>query len=129
MTFGAADNEFQYLSDTDACCSGVDQFPGFENFFRHQIGYAIKRSLGGRITYETIRNEWKPVGSIDRYLNSKTRIGNEAGCMGSLREHVLARWNSPGAPGSPSMFFGVAACKKRTANETLSYDWSGIARK
>ena len=29
MTFGAADNEFLYLSDGHACCSGVDAFPGF----------------------------------------------------------------------------------------------------
>lgn len=35
MTFGAADNEFQFLSDTSCCCSGVDQFPGFGNWFRH----------------------------------------------------------------------------------------------
>jgi len=31
MTFGAADNEFQFLSDTNCCCSGVDQIEGFEN--------------------------------------------------------------------------------------------------
>jgi hypothetical protein len=37
MMFGAADNEFQYFSDTGCCCSGVDRFPGFENYFKHQI--------------------------------------------------------------------------------------------
>src|SRR5260370_11964728 len=72
MTFGAADNEFQYLSDTEACCSGVDQFPGFQNFLRHQAGYAVRKSRGTEILYETIKNEWHPVGSIDRYLNSKS---------------------------------------------------------
>src|SRR5262249_17574298 len=44
MTFGAADNEFQYLSDTGCCCSGVDQFPGFEGWFRHQIGFIVRES-------------------------------------------------------------------------------------
>jgi DNA repair photolyase len=123
MTFGAADNEFQYLSDTEACCSGVDQFLGFQNFFRSQIGYAIRRSRGKSISYDMIKNEWQPTGSIDRYLNSKTRIGNRAASRGSLKEHVLARWNSPGAPGSPSTFFGVTVCEKKRTRGNLIYEW------
>jgi DNA repair photolyase len=126
MTFGAADNEFQYLSDTEACCSGVDQFPGFENFFRHQIGYAIRKSRGAKIRYEIIKNEWQPTGSIDRYLNSKTRISNHASCKGSLQEHVLARWNSLGAPGSPSTFFGVVPCGEKSSTCPMTYCWSKV---
>jgi DNA repair photolyase len=121
MTFGAADNEFQYLSDTDACCSGVDQFPGFQNFFRHQIGYAVRKSKGKMIRYEAIKNEWQPKGSIDRFLNSRTRIGNDSACKGTLKEHVLARWNSPGAPGSPSTFSGVACSD--SVRRPCTYTW------
>jgi hypothetical protein len=68
MSFGAADNEFQYYSDTGCCCSGVDRFPGFKNYFKHQIGYALRKCRGNPITYESIKNEWAPRGSIDRFL-------------------------------------------------------------
>lgn len=124
MTFGAADNEFQYLSGTEACCSGVDQFPGFQNFFRHQIGYAIRKSRGRKISYDVIRREWTPAGSIDRYLNSKTRIGKHGNCRSTLKDHVLARWNSPGAPGSPSSFFGVSPPAKLLGQRPLIYQWT-----
>src|SRR5207249_4333180 len=49
MTFGAADNELQFLSDTACCCSGVDRFPGFEHWFGFQIGHAVRRCRGSEI--------------------------------------------------------------------------------
>src|SRR5262249_6958014 len=58
ITFGAADNELQYLSDTDCCCSGVDQFPGFEGWFKHQIAHAVRRCRGRRIVYGAIAGFW-----------------------------------------------------------------------
>ncbi len=36
MTFGAADNEFQHLSTRAVAAAALDQFPGFENWFKHQ---------------------------------------------------------------------------------------------
>jgi hypothetical protein len=128
MTFGAADNEFQHLSDTEACCSGIDQFPGFQNFFRHQIGFAIRKSRGTKIKYATIRDEWTPSGSIDRYLNSKTRIRNQKDCRGTLKDHVLGRWNSPGAPGNPSSFFGVSVATNFSRKRPLIYEWANSSR-
>lgn len=125
MTFGAADNEFQYLSDNFACCSGVDQFPGFQNFFRHQVGYAIRKSRNAaNIRYDVIQNEWQPCGSIDRYLNSRTRVGGGGTGEGSLKEHVLSRWNNPGAPGSPTSFFGVSVAARRLGRHPVVYEWS-----
>src|SRR5207245_4838396 len=83
MTFGAADNEFQYLSDTSCCCSGVDQFPGFGNWLKHQIGYALRRARGrSEIKYSLISSEWCPSGSVDRYLNSRSRLGSRNGLTG-----------------------------------------------
>ncbi len=107
MTFGAADNEFQYLSDTACCCSGADRFPGFENFFKHQIGYALRKCRGKKISYSSIEKEWAPEGSIDRFLNSRSRISQRNGGS-SVRDHIKKRWNQVEAPGSPSSFFGVA---------------------
>lgn len=124
MTFGAADNEFQYLSDTEACCSGVDQFLGFQNFFRHQIGYAVRKSAGAEITYDLIKDEWHPRGSIDWYLNSKSRLGTEDRCEASLKRHVLARWNSDRGPGSPRTFHGITLRERGQRNRPAKYIWS-----
>jgi DNA repair photolyase len=107
MSFGAADNEFQYYSDTSCCCSGVDRFPGFENYFRHQIAYALRKCRGDLITYESIKDEWAPRGSIDRYLNSRSRIGARNERRSTIIDHIKLRWNQPSGPGSPSSFFGV----------------------
>jgi hypothetical protein len=128
MTFGAADNEFQYLSDTGCCCSGVDQFPGFEGWFKHQIGYAVRQSRGKPLRYEVIAKEWAPSGSIDRYLNSRSRIGHYNKTNGTIRDHVLRRWNQVTAPGNPSTFYGVSPRAKREEEqkdqENKMYKWN-----
>jgi hypothetical protein len=123
MTFGAADNEFQYISDSGCCCSGVDQFPGFENWFRHQIGYAIRKCRGKRITYDSISREWAPIGSIDRFLNSHSSLANRTDLMGSLRDHVKARWNNPRSPSCPISFYGVTATSQTTGTGNNVYTW------
>jgi DNA repair photolyase len=122
ISFGAADNEFQYLSDTSCCCSGADRFPGFENFFKHQIGYAVRSCRGKEITYSAIQNEWIPSGSVDRYLNSRSRIGARNNGSSSIRSHILARWNQTKAPGSPGAFFGIVPTH-RTRDGAVVYKW------
>ncbi|MBC8031154.1 MAG: radical SAM protein [Pyrinomonadaceae bacterium] len=123
MTFGAADNEFQYLSDTACCCSGVDQFAGFENWFKHQIAYAVRKCIGKRITYDSIAREWAPAGSIDWFLNSRSRLSRQTGRKGSVRDHIQARWNDPARSGSPASFYGVRSNSTTTANGLLIYQW------
>ena len=126
MTFGAADNEFQHFSDTDCCCSGVDQFPGFENYFKHQIGFAIRKCKGKTITYASIRNEWAPRGSVDRFLNSKSRIAARNCNKATLTDHVKLKWNQQSTPGSPSSFFGVKLSGERHRGMVL-YEWDAFA--
>jgi DNA repair photolyase len=123
MTFGAADNEFQHLSDTGCCCSGVDRFPGFENYFKHQIGYAVRKCRGQTIAYSSIQHEWAPTGSIDRYLNSKSRISPRNSGKATMIDHIKMRWNQSGAPGSPSSFFGVEASSSAPSG-LIAYEWS-----
>jgi hypothetical protein len=123
MSFGAADNELQYLSDSSCCCSGADLFPGFENFFKHQIAYAVRQSRGRPITYSTIAGEWSPTGAVDRFLNSKSRIADREGVAGNISDHIRTRWNQIGAPGSPSSFFGVEPTGERVDGMTV-YAWS-----
>lgn len=39
MTYGAADNDFRDIGD-GLCCCGIDNLPGFGNFWRYQSGVA-----------------------------------------------------------------------------------------
>jgi DNA repair photolyase len=125
MSFGAADNEFQYLSDTSCCCSGVDQFPGFENWFRHQIGFAVRQSCDKEIRYSVLEKEWAPTGSINRYLNSRSRIPSSKDNNGAIRDHVRERWNRLDSPGSPATFFGVVPKDDfdPTRRRPMAYKW------
>lgn len=109
MTFGAADNEFQYLSDTNCCCSGVDQFEGFENWNKFQIGNAVKKSFDSKskeIRFQTIVDEWKPTGAIDKHLNSKTRLDNFSS-PNTVEKYIIDRWENLKSPFNPTNFYGV----------------------
>jgi DNA repair photolyase len=121
--FGSADNDFQFLSDSWACCSGADLFPGFENYYRFQIAYAVRKSVGRDIRLAIIDDEWRPSGSIDRYLNSKTRMSFRVGIPGTVDAHINYRWNSPAAPGSPTSFAGVIATERFDDNGNRIYTW------
>jgi DNA repair photolyase len=124
MTFGAADNELQYLSDTRCCCSGVDQIPGFGNFFRHQIGYAIREARGRKeIRYDTLVDQWCPRASPDRFLNSNTRrIGPQSSTMA---DYIRSKWNSPGTQNAPSSWLGVRNGERLDRAGNTVYIWSG----
>lgn len=129
MTFGAADNEYQYLSDTKCCCAGVDQFEGFENWFKHQIAYAIRKSGDDVITYESIADEWSPLGSVDRFLNSHTRLGKKLGTTGRVSDHIRFRWNRPEVYGSPSSFVGVIPTEQFSPEGHRIYRWEDKAER
>jgi hypothetical protein len=126
--FGSADNDFQFLSDSWACCSGADLFPGFENYYRFQIAYAVRRSVGRDIRLSIINGEWRPSGSIDRYLNSKTRMSFRLGITGTVDAHIRYRWNSLAAPGSPTSFAGVIATDEFDEAGNRIYRWGGGCR-
>ncbi len=109
MTFGAADNEFQFLSDTNCCCSGVDQFDGFENWNKFQIGHAVKKAFDaqiGQIKFELIEPEWKPQGAIDKHINSKSRL-KKNNSKNTIEDYILNRWNNLNSPFNPTHFYGV----------------------
>jgi DNA repair photolyase len=108
MTFGAADNDFQFLSDGEACCSGVDRWPQFSRVFKHHIALAVKRGAKkGIVQFNDIVDEWCPETSIDRYLNSRSRIGNRSMASGSIRDHISARWENMASSSNPIRYFGV----------------------
>jgi DNA repair photolyase len=127
LSMGVADNEFQYLSDTGCCCSGVDAFAGFGGWFKHQIAHAVRRCRGRDIVYGAIARYWTPTGSIDRWLNSRTRIGT-ADAPGTLAAHIRDRWNDAASPLSPAAFHGVEPTERWTDGGFRVYRWSRDVR-
>ncbi len=124
ISLGVADNDLQYLSDTDCCCSGVDRFPGFEGWFKHQVAHAVRRCrTSDRIVYGAIAHHWTPKGSVDRWLNSHSRIGRHRRTSGSLAEHIRFRWNNPSSPFSPAAFYGVEPSDEFTAAGFRVFRW------
>jgi DNA repair photolyase len=121
MTFGAADNEYQYMSDTESCCSGIDQFVGFENWYAYQLGAAVRRSGGGMITYNSIKTEWRPRGSIDRFLNSRTRLGYR-GEGATATDHIRHRFNTGLVVGGLRDYAGVVPTALRVSG-LPAYGW------
>lgn len=106
---GFADNEFQYLSDFDCCCSGIDMYNGFENWYKPQISYAIKKAYKNgleKIKIENIIDEWNSNGSIDKYVNSKSRI-IKTNKQNTMLDYVLERWNNLDSPFNPTKYFNV----------------------
>lgn len=123
LTFGSADNEIQYLSDNNCCCSGVDQFSGFENWNKFQIAYAVKKSGGRPITINLIENEWRPKGAVDKYLNSHSRMDSDAG-FSEVQDYIYERWENLNSPFNPSKFYGVVDSGERDNRGFRIFNWS-----
>lgn len=128
ITFGSADNEIQFLSDTNCCCSGVDQFEGFENWNKFQIAHAVKLSAGEEINFDLIANEWRPVGSIDKYLNSKTRINKKSG-FNRIEDYIIDRWENLNSSFNPTKFYGVKDSGRRDSNGFRIFEWEEDIKK
>jgi DNA repair photolyase len=128
LSFGAADNEFQYLSDYGCCCSGVDRFPGFDGWFKHQFAHAVRLCRGERIVYGSIARYWTPEGSVDRWVNSRSRV-RDGENAGTLSEHIRTRWNDPASALGPGSFYGVEPTDEFTSSGLRVYQWSESGRR
>lgn len=109
MTYGAADNDFHHTGDT-MCCCGIDDLPGFENWYKHNYRVALHRApRHGRVIYELIKSEWFPMGNVNRWINSDDRLRDVNGhaLPSNTRDYLLSRWNSPDPLNSPGQSFAV----------------------
>lgn len=105
ISLGIGDNELQHFSETNCCC-GIDRFLGFENWNTSQFSYALKKSTNNIIQFETIKDEWRPDGAIDKYLNSKSRIKKTEG-INTVSTYLQNRWNKINSDFNPSKYYGV----------------------
>lgn len=100
LTFAFADNDLLHFSDGDACCTAADIYldaPGLGyNFHR-----AVKKACSdGTISFSSIENVWKPVGSVAQYLNSRSRTRGK-----TIEEQIVKGWNE--SIYAPNSFYGV----------------------
>ena len=127
MTFGAGDNDLQFLSDGDACCSGVDLAAGFDNYYQYTVTNIVKRGirLGSRIRLQDY-GVWRPMGSVDRFLNSKSRLGGRLGRSERGVEPFLRyRWNNTGSSSSPARMYGISNLGEKDCSGNEVYHASG----
>jgi len=58
MTYGAADNDLRDMGDT-ICCCGIDNVPGFENFWKYQASQAAEIAKEkGFVELEDLQQFW-----------------------------------------------------------------------
>lgn len=123
ISFGAADNEIQYLSTSDCCCSGADQIPGFENWNRYQIAHAVKKSNYEDFGLSIIDSYERPIGSIDQFLNSRTRIDKQTKSHNTVEDYIRERWNNLDSIFNPTRFHGVLYNGEKDENGDKKYTW------
>lgn len=102
MTFGAGDYGLNHLGDTDCCC-GISEVPGFENWYRGNLSYILRKALPGEVTFRAVTAEWSPEHSIRFYMNSHCRLKSENSMSGYLRD----KWNRPGTTNAPDTYLGI----------------------
>ena len=77
MTYGAADNDLRDIGDL-ICCCGVDNVPGFENFWRYQASQAaVIAKQKGFVTLEDMQQFWHGDKSFSVH-NDSVRLQHRA---------------------------------------------------
>ena len=58
ITYGAADNDLRDMGDVTCCC-GIENIPGFENFWHYEAGHAAKiAKVKGFVTLDDMQQFW-----------------------------------------------------------------------
>lgn len=130
MTFGAADSDLLLLSDGGCCCSGADLVSGFENYFKFNFLEAAKRGLSsGRMSIDSLADQWVPTGSIAEHVNSHSRLPLAESVGASIKHYIANAWN--GAPNGPhpTALHGVADSGEIDQNGFKIYEISDEWRK
>lgn len=108
ISVGIGDNGFQNLS-TSLCCCGIDLLKGFENWNKHNITVAVKRTTkGNKVNYKSIIDEWTPRSNIAMMINSKTRLKKSDN---TITSHIKYHWDS-NIKFSPKFFYNVVSKKE-----------------
>ncbi len=122
MTYGAADNDLRDMGDV-ICCCGIDNVPGFENFWRYQASQAAeiaKQSEKGFVELKDMQQFWRGEKGFSIH-NDLIRLAHQAefGCTGSTPKWAVDfMWERGGAM-SPECIYSM---KRATRDGKLVYE-------
>ena len=103
ISIGYADNDLLHLNKFNCCLGPYATKKGFENSFKYNIPMAIRKSTSNNIILNSIQGEWYPKKSINRIMNSKSRIhGDDI----SIKDYIKRAWNSSNHL-SPEFYYGI----------------------
>ncbi len=125
LEFGAADNELHQFSDTACCCAGVASLPGFENWSKYQISYAVCKSKRSPFSFSIIDDEWRPNGLINRQINSHSRLNKNSKDFGSMEDYLRYYWNNTESIFNPIHYYGVKLLSTDFNNGNI-YCWNSL---
>jgi len=115
ITYGAADNQLHEESDTITCC-GIDNLPGFRNFWRYQSTFAaIIARQKGEVSLHDLEDQWRPPGIYAANENWWRDHGNDK----SLTGYFKWKWRE-GGPDSPE---DLAHLRQITRAGQVIYEW------
>jgi len=124
MTYGAADNDLHHLGD-DVCCCGVGCLEGFEHYYKYHNAKAVfDGKYSGKIFYSSIKQEWRPTGSVREVLNRKSRMKSSQGKgLSSVSDYVRMKWNTPFSNNSPTDMVNVLPTDEYDDEGNLVYGY------
>lgn len=122
MTYGAADNDLRDMGDT-VCCCGIDNVPGFENFWRYQASQAAFDAKEKEfITLEDMQQYWSGKKSFSIH-NDVLRLRRkvETGISKVTPKYAIDEmWNDADPQMSPLSIVSMNASQR---NGKLVYEW------
>lgn len=122
MSFGAADTDLLPLSDSTACCSGADQvLPDATTFEFNYLGAVLRADRGGMVRLSSLREVWRPEGSIASMVNSRSRLPPVDGEGQPLESYIVLNWNGRRNGPAPDMFYGVDRTREHEADGSVVY--------
>jgi len=120
MTYGAADNDLRDMGDT-ICCCGIDNVPGFENFWRYQASQAAEIARQkGFVELEDMQQFWHG-GKGFSVHNDLIRLSHQAefgNIQASPKYAVDFFWERGGAMSPECM----VSMKRATRDGKLVYE-------
>ena len=125
ITYGAADNDLRDMGDV-VCCCGIDNLPGFENFWRYQASQAAQIAKEkGYVTLEDMQQYWHGEKGFSVH-NDKIRISHKAefGNIQASPKYTIDYFWERGGPNSPE---SIASMKKGVRNGKLVYEWRDVS--
>ena len=120
LSYSPADNELLPFAQSDCCCSGADQILRSTAYFRHNFTHAVRSAIrrgDNVVRYRHMEEHWAPAGSINRFLNSRSRVPGVA----NVKSYLRTLWNSDVRTNRPSGFFGVRDTGRRDERGDLLY--------